>query len=164
MRSDNLKVHIKQHDEFKTKIKLQTNEEKCKELVMGLVNNVLEKTSEQKDRNDDLSEERHGSKRTYDVISQNSTELCSINVEALENVLLKNSREYCEKIKLGEEIYKILGKGKIEPEILTLEYKEALDFYIKQRPRTDYTNVTLRPWQEELLSHITSLTEKLSGY
>ena len=69
-----------------------------------------------------------------------------------------NKKEYCEKIKLGEEIFKILGKGKNEPESLTLEYKEALDFYIKQRLRTDYTNFNLRPWQNELLSHITNLT------
>ena len=57
-------------------------------------------------------------------------------------------------------MYKILGKGKIEPESLTLEYKEASDFYIKQRPQTDYKNVTLRPGQEELLSHITSLIDR----
>ena len=43
---------------------------------------------------------------------------------------------------------------------MTLEYKEALDFYIKQRPRTDYTNVNLRPWQNELLTHITNLTDR----
>ena len=44
---------------------------------------------------------------------------------------------------------------------MTLEYiKKALYFYIKQRPRIDHTNVTLRPWQEELLSHITSLTDR----
>ena len=123
----------------------------CKQLIMSFVDNVLEKTSKEKEtitsRSEDQSEERHGSKRTYDDISQNSTELFSINVEALEQFLLKNSRDYCEKNKLGEETFKILGKGKIEPESLTLVYKEALDFYIKQRPRTDYTNVNLRPWQ-----------------
>ena len=54
-------------------------------------------------------------KQAQCMTCQNSTELCSINVEALENFLLKNSQEYCEKIKLGAEIYKILGKEKIEP-------------------------------------------------
>ena len=86
MRSDHLEGHMKANDKYKSKIILQTNEEICKELVMGLVNTVHEKTSEQKDRNEDLIEERLGSKRTYDDISQNSTELCSINVEALENL------------------------------------------------------------------------------
>ena len=163
MRSNNLGRHKKTHKKYMPKQE-DTNEEMCKELVMSLVDNVLEKTSEETrtitSRSEVQSEERHGSKRTFDDISQNSTKLFSINVEALEQFLLKNSREYCEKIKLGEEIFKILGKGKIEPESLIHEYKEALDFYIKQRPRTDYTNVNLRPWQNELLSHITNLTDR----
>ena len=75
-----------------------TNEEMCKEFVMSLVDNFLEKTSKEKgtitSRSEDQSEERHGSKRTYDNISQNSTESSSINVEALKQFLLKNSREY----------------------------------------------------------------------
>ena len=136
MRSNYLGRHIKTHEKHIPKQE-DTNEEMCKELVRSLVDNVLEKTSKEKGtitiRSEDQSEERHGSKRTYDDISQNSTELFSINVEALEQYLLKNSREYCEIIKFGKEIFKILGKGKIEPESLTLEYKGFLDFYIKQR-------------------------------
>ena len=54
-----------------------TNEEMCKELVMSLVDNVQEKTSKEKrtitSRSEVQIEERHGSKRTYDDISQNST-------------------------------------------------------------------------------------------
>ena len=58
-------------------------------------NNVIEKTSEQEktmtDRRKDLSEDRCGSKRTYDDISQDSTELCSINDDALEKFRMKKN-------------------------------------------------------------------------
>ena len=57
-RSDNIKRHMKVHD----KVKVKTNEEMFRELVMDLVDNVLEKTYEQTNINEDLSEERHGSK------------------------------------------------------------------------------------------------------
>ena len=49
---------MKVHD----KVKVKTNEEMFRELVMDLVDNVLEKTYEQTNINEDLSEERHGSK------------------------------------------------------------------------------------------------------
>ena len=108
----------------------------------------------------DVSGDRCGTKRIYDDTSQDSTNLCAFNVDTLERFLLKNSPEYCETIKLGEPIYRILGKWKIEPESLPLEYNEALDSYIKQRPRMDHTNITPRPWQNELVSHITNLTAR----
>ena len=78
IRSDTLKRHRKVHEKRIPKQE-DTNEEICKELVMSLVDNVLENTSKEKgtitSRSEDQSEERHGSKRTYDDISQNSTEL-----------------------------------------------------------------------------------------
>ena len=46
MRSNNVKGHMKVHEKYKAKIQLQTNEDMCKELVMSLVDNVVEKTSE----------------------------------------------------------------------------------------------------------------------
>ena len=41
MRSDNIKRYMKVHDKNKLKIILQTYEEMCKDLVMGLVDNAL---------------------------------------------------------------------------------------------------------------------------
>ena len=87
MRSNNVKGHMKVHEKYIAKIQLQTNEDMSKELVMSLVDNVVEKTSEQNGnitgRNEDLSDKTHGFKRTYDDISQSSTESYSSNVEKL---------------------------------------------------------------------------------
>ena len=81
---------MKVHEKYKAKIQLQTNEDMCKELVMSLVDNVVEKTSEQNctitGRNEDLSDKTHGFKRTYDDISQCSTESYLINVEKTEKI------------------------------------------------------------------------------
>ena len=43
MRSDTTKGQMKVHAKYKPKIILQTNEEMCKDLVMGLLDNALEK-------------------------------------------------------------------------------------------------------------------------
>ena len=41
MRSNNLKGHMKVHEKYKSNITLQTTEEMCKDLVMGLVDKAL---------------------------------------------------------------------------------------------------------------------------
>ena len=43
IRSDTLKRHMKVHEKYESNSKYQTNEEICKDLVMGLVDNILEK-------------------------------------------------------------------------------------------------------------------------
>ena len=40
MRSDNIERYMKVHDKYILKILLKTNEEICKDLVMGLVDNT----------------------------------------------------------------------------------------------------------------------------
>ena len=40
MRSDNIERYMKVHDKYILKILLKTNEEICKDLVMGLVDNA----------------------------------------------------------------------------------------------------------------------------
>ena len=85
MRSDTIKGHMKVHEKYE--VKIQTNEEMCRELVMDLVDNVIDKDTITC-RNEDLSEKPHGLKRTYDVISQSSTESYSINVEKLRKSIM----------------------------------------------------------------------------
>ena len=96
MRSDvvkrHMKIHVKYNQPEKYGVKLQSNEEMCRE--PGLVDSVLEKTSEQTNINEELSEERHGSKRAFDDSSHNSPESYSINEGALRKALLKKSQEY----------------------------------------------------------------------
>jgi predicted RNase H-like nuclease len=71
MRSDTLKGHSKVHEKYKSKLIIQTNEEMCREIVMNLVDKVIEKNDTQTDtitvRNEDLSEEKRGLKRTTEV-------------------------------------------------------------------------------------------------
>jgi hypothetical protein len=146
MRSDVVKRHMKQHDKVKVKIELQNNEDTCKE--PGLVGNVIDKDTIPC-RNEDVSEKPI----TYDVISQSSTELYSINVGALRKAIVKDEQEYKQKIEIGREVYLFIDEAKILQESLSKERQAALDLYIKQKQRLDQ-DITLKPWQEELMSYI----------
>ena len=149
---------MKVHEKYKAKIQLQTNEDMCKELVMSLVDNVVEKTSEQNctitGRNEDLSDKTHGFKRTYDDISQCSTESYLINVEKLRKSIDKDEEEYKTKIELGREVYIYIEEAKIMQESLSKERQDALDLYIKQKERLDQGTTKLRPWQDDLLRYM----------
>ena len=91
MRSDNVKGHMKQHNKFKVKIELQSNEDMCREPDLGLVGNVIDKDTIFC-RNEDLSEERHGSIRAFDDSSHSSPELYSFNVGALRKAVDKDEQ------------------------------------------------------------------------
>jgi hypothetical protein len=147
MRSNNVKGHMKVHGKYnqpeKYGVKLQSNEDMCRE--PDLVENVVGKFDEPStSRNDCYGVEKTG----------------FITTEALREAGRRMTQEYRDKIRLGEELYKILGEGELEEEAFSCEWKAALDFYIKQKPRTDYTNITLRPWQEELLEHISNPSDR----
>ena len=73
------------------------------------------------------AEVRHGSKRTYDDINQNSTELFSINVEKLRKSIDKDEEQYKMKIELGREVYIYIEEAKIMQESLSKERLEELD-------------------------------------
>jgi hypothetical protein len=128
MRSNNWKGHMKQHDKVKVKIELQSNEEMCRE--PDLVENVVGKFDEPSTSRNDCD----GVEKTGIII----------NTEALREAARKMTQEYREKIRLGEELYKILGEGDVEEEAFSCEWKAALDFYIKQKPRTDYSKTLAR--------------------
>ena len=149
---------MKVHEKYKAKILLQTNEDMCKELIMSLADDVVEKTSEQNctitGRNEDLSDKTHGFKRTYDDISQRSTESYSIDVQALRKSIDKDEENYKMKIELGREVYIYIEEAKVLQESLSKERLEALDLYIKQKQKLDRENTKLRPWQQSLLEYI----------
>ena len=151
MRSDTEKRHRKVHDKYKLEIKLQTNEEMCKDLVMGLVDNALEKTQTNSIAvgNEDLSDKRCGLKRVFDDSNHNS-----IDVQALRKSIIKDEQEYIQKIELGREVYNYIDEAKIMQESLSKGRLEALDLYIKQKQRLDRENINLRPWQQSLLEYI----------
>ena len=155
MRSDIVKRHRKVHDKYKLEITLQTNEDMCKDLVIGLVDNAFEKIETQTESiTEGLSEERCGLKKALDFNSHNSTESDSINVEALRKSIDKDEKEYKRKIELGSEVYLYIDEAKILQESLSKERLEALDLYIKQKQRLDQDNTKLRPWQDDLLKYM----------
>ena len=155
MRSDNLKGHMKVHANYKPNITFQTNEEICKDFVIGLVDNAFEKIETQTESiTEGLSEERCGLKKALDINSHNSTESDSINVEALRKSIDKDEQEYKRKIELGSEVYLYIDEAKILQESLSKERLEALDLYIKQKQRLDQDNTKLRPWQDDLLKYM----------
>ena len=80
--------------------------------------------------------------------------------EDLRKILEKCSEEYDEKINLGARIYRILGENKIKQESIPPLFKEALNLFVKQKQTIDQQNVTLRPWQEELMTKIENPTDR----
>ena len=125
----------------------------CEDLVIGLLDNALEKNDTHTDsitvRNEDLSDERRGLKRTFDDINQSS-----IDIQSLRKSIIKDELGYKQKIELGREVYIFINEAKILQESLSKERQEALDLYIKQKQRLDQDNTKLRPWQESLLEYI----------
>ena len=147
-----MKVHLKVQPENKP------NEEMCRELVLELVDNVVEKCNPTKDQNE--------LKRKLEepVASKFSNRDFSINLkfdsEALEKAALEKHEMYLQKIELGKELYKILGKGVVTEESFPCDWKDALDLYRKQGNEIDCENVILKPWQTELLQWIKSPSDR----
>ena len=153
MRSNNLVRHMKVHQP-----RVQTNEEMCRDLVLEIAKNVVEKCNPTKDQNE--------LKRKLEepVASKFSNRDFSINLkfdsEALEKAALEKHEMYLQKIELGKELYKILGKGVVTEESFPCDWKDALDLYRKQGNEIDCENVILKPWQTELLQWIKSPSDR----
>ena len=146
---------MKVHDKYKMEITLQTNEEMCKDLVIGLVDNAFEKIETQTESiTEGLNEERCELKKAPDLNSHNSKESYSINIEALRKSIDKDEQEYKMKIELGREVYIYIEEAKIMQESLSKERQDALDLYIKQKERLDQGTTKLRPWQDDLLKYM----------
>ena len=88
---------MKVHEKDKLNITFQTNEEMCKDLVMSLVDNALEKVEPQTDTvadgNEDMSNKRLGLKRVFDDSRHNT-----IDVQALRKSINKDELGYKQKI------------------------------------------------------------------
>ena len=129
MRSDVLTRHMKQHPSA-----LQTTEEICKVIMLEQVDKVVDMQS---------------APQTKRKFEDNDSD------EDLEKDMVKDNNEYMCKIKLGRNVYKILGRTDIEQGSLALDMKEALDIYMTHK--SDYFTdkvVQLKPWQESLLEYV----------
>ena len=76
------------------------------------------------------------------------------NEDKIRKYLIKENKEYEQKISLGKIVYKLVREENLNQESLKLVYKEALDLFMKQMQHIDQNNVILRPWQEELMKYI----------
>ena len=120
---------MKQHSSVQ-----QTTEEICKDIVLEQDDKVVDMQSAPR------------TKRKFEDNDSN---------EDLKKEMVKDNNEYKRKIKLGKEVYKILGETDIEQGSLTLDRKEALDIYMTHK--SDYFTdkvVQLKPWQESLLEYV----------
>ena len=140
MRSNNLVRHMKVHQP-----RVQTNEEMCRDLVLEIAKNVVEKCNPTKDHNE---MKRKFEEREID--------------EDVRKVILLKTEEYKQKIALGKTVYKVLGEGEGEEEALPNDYKRALELYMRQGNDFIYKDVELKPWQRELMEQINTPSDRYS--
>ena len=81
-------------------------------------------------------------------------ESSSVEREKIIKKLWKDNEEYKEKLERGKILYEEVNQQGIQEESLCQEYKVLLDIYRKQKKNIDIENVTLRPWQENLLKYM----------
>ena len=80
--------------------------------------------------------------------------------EQLEKKLLHNNKIYLDKIELGRNISVIIAKGVVQEESLDKQHQEALQLYRKRMPRFDVSTSVLRPWQQQALELVETLTDR----
>ena len=131
MRKDNLKTHMKQHQDGKYE----------QESFCGT---SLSSSRTSLDAESDFSS----------VSTSNSYEVSPMEREEMIKRLKKDDEEYKYKLERGKLLYDKVNHHGIQEESLCQEYKELLDIYRKQRKNIDIENVILRPWQESLLEYM----------
>ena len=129
MRSDNLKTHMKQHEDGKFE-----NESSC---ALSL------RTSKTSLDNESI----------ISSVSA-SSEVSSTKEEQLRRILRRDDEEYKYKLAQGKILYQSMYDMDIAEESLRPEFKEMLDLYRKQREYMNINQVILRPWQQSLLEHM----------
>ena len=129
MRSDNLKTHMKQHEDGKFE-----NESSCA-LSLRTSKTSLDNES---------------------IISSVSAsyEVSSTKEEELRRILQRDDEEYKYKLAQGKILYQSMYDMDIAEESLRPEFKEMLDLYRKQREYMNINQVILRPWQQSLLEYM----------
>ena len=129
MRSDNLKTHMKQHEDGKFE-----NESSCA-LSLRTSKTSLDNES---------------------IISSVSAsyEVSTTKEDELRKILKRDDEEYKYKLAQGKILYQSMYDMDIAEESLRPEFKEMLDLYRKQREYMNINQVILRPWQQSLLEYM----------
>ena len=98
------------------KVHEKTNKQICGELLDEIIDKVISTT---KRKHDEDEEDQPMIKKKCNVLDD----------EELERDMINDNEEYNCKLALGEKVYKIVKKGKVKKESLTLERKEAFELY-----------------------------------
>ena len=144
MRSDNLKRHVRTHQDLLT----MSDEDVVNELRARKATQVLREKRKQ-----EIEELAQRENIPLDHCKGLTSPTTQLSID-LEDILMKDNQEYLEKIDLGNKVAAIIDKGVVKEESLRKEYGEALQLYRKQKPRMEIAEVELRPWQHNLMDII----------
>ena len=81
-------------------------------------------------------------------------------MEQVRQQLRQDNKNYLEKIELGRKVSIIIEEDVICEEALSKEHQEALQLYRKRMPRFDVSTSVLRPWQQQALELVETLTDR----
>ena len=127
MRSDNLRRHMKKHEE-------------SKQVSFCEVSPSSSETSLNTNFNSESTCNSYGSS--------------SMERGKIIEKLMTDNEEYKYKLERGKILYEEVNQLGIQEESLCQEYRVLLDIYRKQKKNIDIENVILRPWQESLLQYM----------
>ena len=136
MRQDNIKRHIKMHENVK-------HEEPSK-----MYENIkYEEPSNPTSHNTDQES-------NFISITSSETKKSFLNEEAIIKTLKMDDAEYEKTLELGRMIVEKAKSLGIAEESLRSEYKKAKELYLKHERNVDIENVILRSWQDSLLHYL----------
>ena len=84
----------------------------------------------------------------------------TLDVVALENIVVNNSNEFMRKLELGRELKRIITENKYMKASLRAEHAEALEVFEKHGQVKDVKPVEWRPWQKGVLEYINNPTPR----
>ena len=132
MRSDNLKTHMKQHEDEKF--------DKDSFCGNSLNTNTTSINIEPESK--------------FNSISSSEIKKTLLNREAIIKRLKMDDAEYKDNLELGRMIVEEVKSLDIAEESLRSEYKKAKELYLKHMKNVDIENVILRSWQDSLLQYL----------
>jgi len=91
---------------------------------------------------------------TTPVYESSGYKLTNMDEEMILNSMLKDDREYKEKIEVGKKMYQFVKEYDIDENSLSKERRKPLEIYKEQKQSVDVENVILKSWQESLLNYM----------
>ena len=149
MRSDTLKRHMLKHRELNT-----LDEDEMRSEIKR--RKKLQETREEREQLVRQIAEEEGLPPEYcDVEVPDALSTISMEKELMDDNLIYNR-----KIEHGKIICNILENGCVQEDSLSKNNKECLKIYRKQMPRRDLNEIQLRPWQQQLMSEMSTPADR----